>query len=113
VKSGHPLLLLLSGRSLTQRAGFLSIASIDTAVKVLHSIWFPLAAASLFAAEDTPAAPASSAQTGSAPIEAADALLERAGVPCEVRAGLQAALKTLQGTLTCWSPRKRRLGGGR
>jgi hypothetical protein len=98
VKSGHPLLLLLSGRSLTQRAGFLSIASIDTAVKVLHSIWFPLAAASLFAAEDTPAAPASSAQTGSAPIEAADALLERAGVPCEVRAGLQAALKTLQGT---------------
>jgi hypothetical protein len=65
-------------------------------VRVLHFICAPLAAASLFAPEDSPTAPAPT--VSSAPLEAADALLERAGVPREVRAGLQEPLKTLEGT---------------
>jgi hypothetical protein len=94
--------LLFKGRSrLTQRAGSSSLASVSITVRVLHFICAPLAAASLFAAEESPTAPmrpASSPQPSSAAMEAADALLERAGVPREVRASLQAGLKTLDGT---------------
>lgn len=67
-------------------------------MKVLHFICPPLAAASAFAVENAPTAPASAASSlppSGASMEAANALLERAGVPRKTRAGLQAALATL------------------
>lgn len=69
-------------------------------MEVIHFICVQLAAASAFAAENlpiAPAPPASSPQPCSASVEATDALLERAGIPREMRAGLQAALKKLDG----------------
>jgi hypothetical protein len=64
-------------------------------LSVLHFICAPLAAARVFAAENSSTDPASPVSSTS--MEAADALLERAGVPRKMRTALQAALKTLDG----------------
>ena len=67
-------------------------------MRIHDLICVPLTAVSLFTAEDPPIAPASA---GSSPqpsidaIRATDASLERAGVPPEMRASLQARLNTL------------------
>lgn len=68
---------------------------------MLHPICAALASASVFAAENSPVAPELPASSPPLPITAmanTEALLERAGVPREVRVGLQTGLKTLDGT---------------
>lgn len=93
---------MFKGRSrLTQRAGSPTLGLVTITVRVLHFICSPLAAASLFAAEESPTVPSptgSSPHSSSAPMQATDALLERAGVPSKMRTSLRAGLKTLDGT---------------